>query len=299
MTKKEILLIGCGYWGKNWYATIKNSKYNLAGVVDPDPAINVDCKLFNNIADVDVAYTHVIVVVPPVWVNDIVIQIKLPHTNILVEKPCGTNLFDIQRIENVYPGFIFLHASQYKYIKKHLNLIGKPLLYKSTRASMGPKVRTDVSILEDYLIHDLYIFMDLFGKNIDIKSVVFCNSLNSPVKADTISLILNSNDIQCNMFSSWRFPVKIREVTIVGTEGSFIWKDTRLEFCTSKYSDIEGFDEFVNINNRLYIGETNNIVFDTKSNLELELDDFINKKLTSINLIDVWKLIDEINKWEK
>ena len=48
----KILLVGCGYWGKNWYNTIKNSEYELVGIVDPKPLIEVDVPVFNNINSV-------------------------------------------------------------------------------------------------------------------------------------------------------------------------------------------------------------------------------------------------------
>ena len=60
MDNVRVLLVGCGYWGKNWYKTIKNSEYKLVGVVDPNPIIDVDIPLFNDIDSVDVDYTHIV-----------------------------------------------------------------------------------------------------------------------------------------------------------------------------------------------------------------------------------------------
>ena len=54
MEPVRILLVGCGYWGKNWYKTIMNSKYELVGVVDPSPIINVEVPLFKNMDDVEI-----------------------------------------------------------------------------------------------------------------------------------------------------------------------------------------------------------------------------------------------------
>ena len=82
----KILLIGCGYWGKNWYKTIKNSKYNLVGVVDPSPVIDVDIPLFNNINDVDVKYTHAILAVNAKLHSEIIKQLNIPQENDLYRK---------------------------------------------------------------------------------------------------------------------------------------------------------------------------------------------------------------------
>ena len=54
----KILLIGCGYWGKNWYKTILSSQYELVGVVDPNPVVDVTVPLFNSIEEVNIEYTE-------------------------------------------------------------------------------------------------------------------------------------------------------------------------------------------------------------------------------------------------
>ena len=51
MGSVKILLIGCGYWGKNWYNTILKSDYELVGVVDPKPVIDVKVPLFDDVLD--------------------------------------------------------------------------------------------------------------------------------------------------------------------------------------------------------------------------------------------------------
>ena len=96
----KILLVGCGYWGKNWYNTIKNSSYKLVGVVDPNPVINVDVPLFDNINSVDVDYTHIILSVPPKYVGDIFKDVKIKSNKILIEKPCGISKKDIMKKKN-------------------------------------------------------------------------------------------------------------------------------------------------------------------------------------------------------
>ena len=316
---KKILLIGCGYWGKNWYNTLKKSSKNIVGVVDPNPIIKIGfVPVFDDISDVDIEYTHVILAVPPKYVLDILDKLKVPKENILVEKPGCVSFDSVKKLDGTFPGFIFLHSLEYDYIKTNLDKIGKPLLYYSNRSSMGPRIRTDVSILEDYLIHDLYIFIDLFGvKNMNINSVEFLNNFNSPIMSDTISLNFKSNNVVANMFSSWRFPLKYRDVIIVGENGSFIWKNNNLFFNDVKYTEIEGTDDFGNVNYMLESGKNIPIAFEEdeykrldintpltfgkpsktiKSNLELELDSFVNAEDITTNFLDVWKVINKIKE---
>ena len=114
----KVLLIGCGYWGKNWYNTIKTSSYELVGVVDPNPIINVDVPLFNTVEEVNVDYTHAIVATNAELHLDI--KNKLNCKNILIEKPCKTDLTRIKLLD-CFPGYIFLSSPQFKYIKELLD----------------------------------------------------------------------------------------------------------------------------------------------------------------------------------
>lgn len=283
MENIRILLVGCGYWGKNWYKTIKNSKYTLVGVVDPSPIIDVDAPLFNSIDDVNIKYTHVILAVNAKLHSKIINQLSIPQENILVEKPCGVNINDAKLIKNSFPGYIFLYSDEYQYIKNNLNKIGKPLYWKSIRASMGPRIRTDVSILEDYMIHDLYMYLDLF-KTYNIEKKSFTNEFTTPIQNSSLHLEL-SGIIPGYFYSSWHYPEKERKLIISGTKGSFIWVNDDLYFDSTCYKN------GIVINNN-----KEKIKSSTKSNLELQLNFFILNKKPDTNIIDVWKLITEINQ---
>lgn len=220
--------------------------------------------------------------------------------NILVEKPCGLNSEDAFWIKNSYQGFIFLHDPLYQYIKNNITDLGDILSFHSVRASMGPRIRTDVSIIEDYLIHDLYIFGDLFGfKKINSLYKFEVNQFDEPIKTpNEITLKFRLDNMGVSMFSSWWWPQKERQIIIVGTKGSFIWKDDELLIKREYYKEISGIDNFGNQGYKLVQDPTetrlNNLL--SKSNLELELDSFISgKKPFSDNLTtEVWKFMESI-----
>jgi predicted dehydrogenase len=279
----KILLIGCGYWGKNWYKTIKNSKYDLVGVVDPSPVIDVDIPLFNDVNDVNIKYTHVILAVNAKLHSKIIKQLNIPQENILVEKPCGVNMKDAELIKNAFPGYIFLYSDEYQYIKNNLSKIGNPQYWKSIRASMGPKVRSDISILEDYMIHDLYIFRDLFGES-KVHNKYWGQEFVSPIKNSSLHLELKGK-IPGYFYSSWNYPIKERKIIIKGDKGSFIWENDDLYYDNTHY-----------INNEVVKGTCKKIITTLKSNLELELEFFILGNKPNTNILDIWSLINIINK---
>lgn len=298
----KILLVGVGYWGKNWYKTIRNSPYKLVGVVDPFPTIQIDSdvKLFSSLNDVEnsgIDYTHAIVATPAAFHSESVIGLDLPPENILVEKPCGLSKEEVIKMGNVYPGFLFLHSPQYKKIKENFSMIGTPLTFHTKRCSMGPRIRTDVSIIEDYLIHDLYMFMDLFDHENIEGAKLLRNNFKSPILPSEISLFLEKDSLMVNMFSSWWYPLKERKMVIIGTDGSFIWENDDLWFSNSFYKEIEGKDQFGNIGYELNDISLNQLSIDKSvSNLELELEAFVKKERPfSTDLQSkVWNLIEKI-----
>ncbi len=281
MTK--ILLIGCGYWGKNWYKTIFNSEFDLVGVVDPSPIIDVDVPLFNSIEEVNVEYTHAILAINANLHSKTVNQLNLPQKNILIEKPCGLNVEDARLIKDSFPGYIFLYSDEYQYIKNNIDKIGKPLYWKSIRASMGPRVRSDVSILEDYMIHDLYLYLDLFG-DCELIQKSFSKEFNSPIQDSSLHLELK-NTIPGYFYSSWHYPDKERKIVISGDKGSFIWENDELYFDNTHYE-----------NNKVIEGSREKINSSLDSNLDIELKFFIFNQKPNVNITDVWGLITKIKQ---
>lgn len=276
---KRIILIGCGYWGKNWYQTIKNSPYQLVGVVDPNPVIQVDAPLFNSVDDINVDYDYAIIATNAELHYPIKQKLNCKH--ILVEKPCGIDTTRHQ-LTDCFPGYIFLSSPQFKWIKNNIHIIGKVFYSNFHRASMGPRIRTDVSIIEDYAIHDLYIYQALFGHNkissIDVKLL---KSFNQPIKEDSLFLTVVSDHIS-RFFSSWVYPYKKRTIEIVGEQGSIIWENDKIILNRSRYIPISGLDAYRNVGYELIENNPEIIEFpNVVSNLHLQLDDFVNGETRS------------------
>ena len=284
----KILLIGCGHWGRNWYRTIIGSQYKLVGVVDPNPKIELAVPKFNNIEEVNVDYTHVIIATNAEFHTKIFELSNLPPERILIEKPCGVNIHDAHKLKDAFPGYIFLYSDEFQYIKNNLSRIGKPHYWKSIRASMGPRVRSDVSIIEDYMIHDLYMFLDLFGSSF-IKQLNLTKEFDSPVLQSSCNLHLYTNkNIRGDFYSSWIYPDKERKIVISGTKGSFIWEGDNLYFDSTNWEV-----------NQVVLGSRELIPSSSKSNLELELDFFILGNKPNINILKTWELLTQIkNKYE-
>ena len=291
----KILLIGCGHWGRNWYRTIIGSQYKLVGVVDPNPKIELAVPKFNNIEEVNVDYTHVIIATNAEFHTKIFELSNLPPERILIEKPCGVNIHDAHKLNDAFPGYIFLYSDEFQYIKNNLSRIGKPHYWKSIRASMGPRVRSDVSIIEDYMIHDLYMFLDLFGSSF-IKQLNLTKEFDSPVLQSSCNLHLYTNkNIRGDFYSCLKYDSfeVIEEEKYKGVFNKLQMFD--------KFRDGDNlyFDSTYWEGNQVVLGSRELIPSSSKSNLELELDFFILGNKPNINILKTWELLTQIkNKYE-
>jgi len=304
MEKTRILLCGFGRWGKIWFNTIIN--YNrdiIVGVVDPkgtdDFNIHVPC--FKDIDDVDIEYTHAILAVPASLQLPLLKKLKkkIPEKNILVEKPVGgISNYGVSDFEGVFPGYVFLHDANYRYIKDNIkNDLGYIIKFQSIRGSMGPTLRKDCTVIEDYLIHDIYLYLDLFENEVDklypTDIITFYEFDNYPVS--TIRVFGNRYPT-FSMESSWNFPLKTRQWIIVGEKGSYIWDGEVLYFHNTHYKKIDGKDKYNNDGYELVQGEKKLIEVNSYlSTLTIELINFLEDKTDYSSLIKrTWRSIEAI-----
>ena len=282
----KVVLVGCGYWGKNWYNTLtKRDDVEIVAVIDPKPSIPVNNQ-YNNLTEfvnANLEYNKVIIAVQAeyhkLYYDHFLNKPLRRTTDILIEKPCGLPE-DKDDLIGCFPGYIFLSSPQYKVIKEMVNkrMLGDLMYGTFKRASMGPRLRTDVDIIDDYMIHDLYMYCDLFKNSYADKiSGNVMKNFGKDIKHDTAFVTIDSLDQVVTFFSSWNYPRKERLIEIVGDRGSIIWKDDKVTFIRSYYNNINGEDKYRNQGYELIEGYEIDITPEiTKSNLDLEFDDFVN-----------------------
>jgi predicted dehydrogenase len=232
----KVVLVGCGYWGKNWYNTLtKRDNVEIVAVIDPKPSIPVNNQ-YNNLTEfvnANLEYNKVIIAVQAeyhkLYYDHFLNKPLRRTTDILIEKPCGLPE-DKDDLIGCFPGYIFLSSPQYKVIKEMVNkrMLGDLMYGTFKRASMGPRLRTYVSIIEDYAIHDLYLYQSLFEpKSIEKIYKSLSQSFKTPIKEDTLFLTIEADNHTASFFSSWRCPIKTRKIIIVGTKGSIFWENDK------------------------------------------------------------------------
>jgi len=298
----KIALVGKGYWGRNWYNTLMKTKHPFCVVDNMYPVSfrddnRVECfpnleTLFKIKDDI----THVIVCTNARQHKDVVDFCSqfVELTNILVEKPCFLNSDEAFDYSECFPGYIFLYTPMFEYVRNVIS--SKTLFYiNSIRASMGPKLRSDVTVIEDCMIHDLYICMELLGSNIDLLSVTKLNNLNAPIQSDTAIVTCKINNTMINLFSSWIYPEKRRECTFTYSDGHIIWRNDSIFVNNSCYHSIDDVNPSDNFNYKEHKSVLEEIKLDLKTTpLERELFAFLTNTRPKTTPVDVWNVLNKI-----
>lgn len=236
--RKNIVLVGHGYWGRNLERVINNNKalFNLISIVDKKYEKNEFNSIyyFNNIIDLlnsNLQVDCVVISTPATEHYELTKTALQNNINCLVEKPFvlkaeqATELFSLAKkmkvalmVENT-----FLYDTSIIELVKQVNSgrFGKIMHINFERTNLGP-VRKDVNALWDLTSHDISILLalnNIYPTNVNITGANF----TSKEIADVVITTFFQNDIFVSSISSWLHPEKTRIIKIVCEKGMLLW----------------------------------------------------------------------------
>ena len=184
--------------------------------------------------------------------------------HLLIEKPIttslshATELFDEagQRGVALIAGHIFRYDQALRALRSAIGAgeLGEARYVYSTRTSLGPRVRDEVSVVWDYLVHDAYLVPYLLGLTPQEVSAHSGSYLRPPNPDVVFARLGFGGGLFAACQASWYDPQKIRRLCVVGSERMAVCEDGRLTLFDSGYARYEGYDGFGNHNLRLYDG---------------------------------------------
>ena len=260
----NVVLVGDGYWSKNFKRILKLNfpDVNISYIVDPlmkkeekNSHYIKDISEFEKyVQDVDFA----IVCTPTITHFDIVkflLKNKIPT---LVEKPITNNLhqakelFDLAKKNNIalMVDHVYLHSSSIKTIENIVNSgeLGNVIHISFYRTNLGP-IRTDVSALWDLTTHDISILNQLVHK--DFESISASGFKRDSKKVhDMVNISIKYSNLYVTLFSSWLHPSKERIIKIVGDKKMLIFDEINAG------EKIKIFDKKIDSLNDLYSEKT-------------------------------------------
>ncbi len=287
--KKNICVVGAGYWGKN-HIRVLNRLNALKGIVELD--YNILKTFTNKYPDVNghsniesalnEDYDGFIIATPAKTHFKIAKIIMNAKKHLLIEKPMTLSIEEARELVvlseinkvNAMVGHVLLFHPAVKKINEMLinGEIGDLQYVYSNRLNLG-KVRTEENVFWSLAPHDIAIFQYLTGsipKKINARGSTF---LQKGIPDSTLTQLEYENGVRGHIFVSWLHPFKEHRLVVIGSEAMISFEDSLedkpLKLYSKKIDIRSGIPEKVD-------GPVKMIPFENKMPLDIELEYFIN-----------------------
>lgn len=237
-------LIGCGHWGPNYARLLQHfpgARLLRCADLNPErlerlqalyPALEIGQDAGELLADVRL--DGVIIATPASTHAALVEQALRLGKHVLCEKPLTLRATDSASLAALAQaqdrllmvGHTFLFNSGIRQLKKYLlaGELGQLYYLHATRTNLGP-IRSDVDAVADLATHDIAIFnylLDALPERVAAQG----QSWLQPGIADLAFLTLHyPGGRLAHAHASWLNPVKVRQLTLVGSQKMMSWDD--------------------------------------------------------------------------
>jgi predicted dehydrogenase len=246
--KIRVALIGYGYWGPNLARNIVlNSSYQLVAVIDQDETRR---SLANSLYGIS-TYSSYEEISDSLKINLVVICTRpsshkslaeyfiKKKINILITKPCGVSSSEATEIAvlaeeagvKVFCDFTYHYSPLVNFLTSSplaTQVVMEMREYTSYRTSLGI-VQSDVDVLADLAVHDIYILLLLKSK---MPSFVNCvrtnNSNNLQLQAAFLTLTWDDG-FTAAVHVSWNSPKKVRLISIASKDRGVLLEEMNRE----------------------------------------------------------------------
>jgi predicted dehydrogenase len=220
-------------------------------------------------------------------------ELLLAGRHTLVEKPLATSsvegakLSDLAARQNLVlmAGHIFLFHPVVRELRRLIEAgeLGEIRYVTSIRSSLGPRVRDEVNIVWDYLIHDTYIVPYLLGRQPETARADGGSWLHPGIADVAFATLAFDDGAVAHLQSSWYYPTKARRMVVVGSRRMAVWDDTAepgaagspLMLYDRGYTSEAGTDSWGNKDLRLYDDGAQPVALEAAEPLRLECQHFL------------------------
>jgi UDP-2-acetamido-3-amino-2,3-dideoxy-glucuronate N-acetyltransferase len=240
--KKNIAVVGCGYWGKNLFRNF-SALGALFSICDPNSEIadqyasqyNVKKSSFTEIIN-DPNIKGVVLAVPAHFHASMAIEAMNKNKHVFVEKPLAMNEAEAElMIATAHKNKVQLmvgHLLQYhpifKKIKEYVGAgkIGEINYIYCNRLSFG-KIRTEEDVIWSFAPHDISMILSLTGQEPEYVSTNATSILQKNI-ADMATIHLKfKSGLQSHISVSWLHPYKEHKLVIIGQSAILVFDDTK------------------------------------------------------------------------
>ena len=240
--KKNIAVVGCGYWGKNLVRNFSELEV-LSSICDPDTEIankyagqyNVKNSSFIEIIN-DVNIKGVVLAVPAPLHAPMAIEAMNKGKHVFVEKPLAMNVTEAELMittakkngVKLMVGHLLQYHPIFKTIRKIVNAdeIGELNYIYSNRLSFG-KIRTKEDIIWSFAPHDISMILSLAGQDPEF-IITKSTSIIQKNIADTATIHMEfKSGLKSHISVSWLHPYKEHKLVVSGKSAMLVFDDTK------------------------------------------------------------------------
>ncbi len=239
-----VALVGCGYWGPNLARNFQSLRdCRLVGLCDRS-AERLDhiSKMHPGVLAtpdfselIERANPDAVVIATPVASHHKLARASLlagKHT--LVEKPLAASVHECDELVGLagemgvvmMTGHTFLYSAVVRKVIEIVKSgeIGEVRHIHARRLNFG-LFQKDINVTWDLAPHDISIILSILGEYPLSVNCVGRSNVNRGVEDTSITSLAFSGNRLATIQNSWLEPRKVREMTIVGTEGMIVYDD--------------------------------------------------------------------------
>ena len=240
--KKNIAVIGAGYWGKNLIRNFAELG-SLLLICEKDPKRIAffkekypELKFTSSLKDVlkNKAVKGVVLATPAESHFELGKEVLKSGKDLFVEKPLSLSVKEGEKLVNLAQEkksiLMVGHLLQYHpAIVKLKEIIqegklGKICYIYSNRLNLG-KFRTEENILWSFAPHDISVILYLLGEEPEKITAVGSAYLNPKIFDTTVTNLRFKSGAAAHIFVSWLHPYKEQKLIVVGTTGMVLFDD--------------------------------------------------------------------------
>jgi UDP-2-acetamido-3-amino-2,3-dideoxy-glucuronate N-acetyltransferase len=240
--KKNIAVIGCGYWGKNLvrnfyelnalHAICDSDESKLSSFKEKYP----DLLFYSNYRDLfkEPIVQAVVISTPAATHYALAKEALLSNKDIFVEKPIALNYKEgaelvalaKSRKKLLMVGHILEYHPAVTKLKELIDKgeLGKIHYIYSNRLNLG-KFRTEENILWSFAPHDISIILYLLGEMPHEVSAHGGNYLNPNITDVTVTTLDFASGTKAHIFVSWLHPYKEQKLIVIGDKKMVLFDD--------------------------------------------------------------------------
>lgn len=245
--KTRFALVGFGHWGPNHARLIaQHPRCELVLCVEHDAERLSEARrlyphlhTYNNLSEALAAHAHntqhidaVIIATPTSTHAPLVEQALAAGCHVLCEKPLSLSASECLQLQAqakrqgkvLMVDHTFLFNGGIQALKAQCEQLGQLYYLTSTRTNLGP-IRQDVGALADLATHDIAVFNWLLGAM--PRQVSACGHRFLPHAHEDVvfASLWYDHGVVAHLHCSWLNPVKVRQMTVVGSQHMLTWDD--------------------------------------------------------------------------